>query len=537
MEISVQPSEDIIFQTKESREGLRNKYSEIEKASNEFIKGTNHPEGAFHGFRHFLNAAEAAKQLLKAAQGDEMNLPNDPTHFWESLTNFCKDNNIPIEVFDNQTLETVMELFGMTHDLGNAFAGVRETENGLEFVCLKGKDGNNQFQKTGAEERSIEMTEAVVKHYLKDQDISGEKQNAIIKLVQTLTSETSFCISDRKKPFAIFSRMVDQIGQALVDEDPDSYTTTQRLLLQEEYYDPRGFKGIVVKKYGNFVSTQLPALCGKDVIPKEILQIFGYKEIPPHLIYKDDDPRLKELKLHPLAIRSVVLSKIHPGKTNFLQEKGKGYRSMISGAVLEILADVHVREGKETKLFEKEFLQVLQHPEAFGLDTTKIVKNPDLVEISFDEESNSFKIIGLTEVKSNNELDLRGVKQLSDGGSIQSVRNFCEFLNSPDTTFGKLLEMKLYDLAEKKRAWKEGGGLGNFIEVSENPKIKLILPTIIGGGKNARLQLPKIDPKDVENFRIRREVDEKIRLGSIEVVMLPYTHRDIENIVKKIYPS
>jgi len=77
MEVSV--NHDMVNQINERREKLTKKYSEIKIASDEFIKGTNHPDGAFHDFRHFLNAVEAAKQLLNAAQKG-----NDPTKFFRN---------------------------------------------------------------------------------------------------------------------------------------------------------------------------------------------------------------------------------------------------------------------------------------------------------------------------------------------------------------------------------------------------------------------------------------------------------------------
>lgn len=527
MESGVRP--DVTSQTKERRESLTIKYSEIKESSDKFILGTSHPEGAFHGFRHFLNVAEAAKLFLATAQKTPV---KDPTHFWADYESFCKENNFSFDVLDNDDLETSMELFGMIHDLGNAFTEVKETENGLEFVDLKGKDGKNQFQKTGAEERSIEMTETVVKHYLKDQDISDEKQNAIIKLVQTLTSETSFCISDRMKPFAIFSRMVDQIGQALVDEDPDSYTTVQRLLLQEEYYDPRGFKGIVAKKYGNFVSTQLPALCGKDVNPKEILQIFGYKEIPPHLIYKDDDPRLKELKLHPLSLIFETISKLEANARHTLSLKRPGdpipLRKAIRGSVNEVLAKIALFEGKEPSPTENEMLDILQNPEKYGLTLGEIPRNPDLIKIKFDERSGSFYITEAYEAKTGPNLDMRACHQLGSSGDIKGMESLCKMLNR--WSMDELKTKKLPHLAEAKIKWLNSNGSDSFMNIDKNFTLYVVTPNV----RQERLKIKAKPANEYEN-KIVNSTQKLIDAGKVVLKKLYYNDAALDAETDRIH--
>ena len=296
--------------TTERREKLASDYGEIKAAIEKFVAGTNHPDRAFHDFRHYVNVAEAAKKILNAAQTRPI---SDPTHFWQDYENFCNDNSLSISLLDNSDLEITMELFGMIHDLGNAFEDVKKVGNLLEITCLKDNNGKNQFQKIEAENRSIKMSEIVVKHFLGGKDVSEEKQIAITKLVQALIEQTTFKPSNPNKPFAVFARLSDQVGQALVDPNkkPADYTqNVQMALLDEEYYDQDRSDISISKSYGNFVSESLQRLFGKDIDPEKILQIFDLQEIPPHLIYQDGDPRFTELKYHPINLRTNLIRKI-----------------------------------------------------------------------------------------------------------------------------------------------------------------------------------------------------------------------------------
>jgi len=519
MEVSV--NHDMVNQINERREKLTKKYSEIKIASDEFIKGTNHPDGAFHSFRHFSNVAEAAKMFLTAAQ----TLPvKDPTNFWGSYEKFCDENKLKLDVLDKSDLETSIELFGMIHDLGNAFTEVNKTENGLEFIKLTGRDGKNQFQRTNAEDRFIKMTETIVRHFLKKEGLSEEKQKAITKLVQALTSETTFKISDRTRPFALFARMVDQIGQALVDPNktPIDYTkNVQKPLLDEEYYDPQKSNIVVSRNYGNFVSVNLPKLCDNDIDPVKILEIFGLKEIPHHLIYEDGDPRLKELELHPLHLRQELYIRLDNNISIFgpPQPQYKNDLQKLAGGLLhEILAEIELREGREIHPFETEILKILQNPSQFGFRKELIPRNPDLIKLTYDDESGVWTITGAYDAKKSNYLDYRCLKQLSSAGIEKAIRRVIDILN-----------MASVDNLTKR-------GLGHAAKMRAQSKGEPIAKL------DKDFTITIVIPKDVpQNFKtvskpkkLVHEFQEKLRTGKIKVQSTTFTSQEIKSLSTKL---
>jgi len=411
----------------------------------------------------------------------------------------------------------------MTHDLGNAYAEVKETENKLEFISLRGKDGKTQFQKTDAENRSIEMTETVAKHYLKGKDISEEKLNAIVKLVQVLTSETTFNISDSNKPFAVFSRIADQIGQALVDENPEQYTTTQIRLLDEESNDPKGIKGIEAKKFGNFIENQLAVLTENDIkVQQDILKIFtDGTNIPKYLIYKDDDPRLKELELHPLHLRQELYIRLDNNISIFgpPQPQYKNDLQKLAGGLLhEILAEIELREGREIHPFETEILKILQNPSQFGFRKELIPRNPDLIKLTYDDESGVWTITGAYDAKKSNYLDYRCLKQLSSAGIEKAIRRVIDILN-----------MASVDNLTKR-------GLGHAAKMRAQSKGEPIAKL------DKDFTITIVIPKDVpQNFKtvskpkkLVHEFQEKLRTGKIKVQSTTFTSQEIKSLSTKL---
>lgn len=528
---------DIVNQTNERREALTNRYSEIKTASDEFIKGTNHPDGAFHDFRHFINVAEAAKQLLKAAQGDEMNLPNDPTHFWESLERFCRDNGFTMPDRNDKELEIVMEFFGMTHDLGNSFAKAEVVDKKLIFTPLVSKDGKNQFRKVDAEKRSIEMIDVVVGYYLRDQNISDEKKLFITKLVKELTAETTFNCQKKElstKPFAVFSRIADQIGQALVDENPENYTASQRQLLDEEINDEKGFKGIDAKKFGNFIENQLGFLTSNDTkAQQDILKIFtDGTDIPKYLIYKDDDPRLKELKLHPLSLIFETISKLEANARHTLSLKRPSdpipLRKAIRGSANEVLAKIALFESKEPSPTENEMLDILQNPEKYGLTLGEIPRNPDLIKIKFDERSGSFYITEAYEAKTGPNLDMRACHQLGSSGDIKGMESLCKMLNR--WSIDELKTKKLPHLAEAKIKWLNSNGSDSFMNIDKNFTLYVVTPNV----RQERLKI-KAKPANEYEDKIVNSTRKLIDAGKVVLKKLYYNDAALDAETDRIH--
>lgn len=459
-------------ETKTWDENRKEMFLKVKSWSENFIKKTAHPDGAFHGYRHFINVAKAGRKYLEKVNGSTRGI--DPLNFWDDLQTYCQERGLDQNFFSPQDLEIAIDLFGMSHDLGNMFRSMKDKDSPIFNVD---KDNRVIFSKDGAENRSITMLDTFANQYLSDTDISPEKKTQIIYLIKTWITQTNIKQTDQSKTFNKFAQGIDQLGQALVDDDPSTYTQTQFNLLNEELYDPKGLRflsdTLTPEKFlfclANFVQSTLVSLTIDDTKKqKQLLDIFNDSDIlPTQLIYEPDDERLEILKSHLLYRIRERLS-----KQLAADEEYKEYgilRNIARGAVHEAIAETLVPEDKSLLPIQNEISDILQNPKKYGFKRYQFERIGDVVKVKFSKNG-YIMIENVYEAKSSGSIDHRGKEQIN-GGIETSMKNLCETINAMDAD--KLREIGLSELAKIKDSLPESN-LTLAIQIGF--KVILVLP-------------------------------------------------------------
>lgn len=158
----------------------------------------NRQQPSFHNENHIKAVLEALEKLIIAAKNG-----NDPLRIKEDLERWNKENNIDPPITLEEFWFIALIAFAC-HDLGN----IATLENGkLKFLY--------QYTSKDAEERS----KLIAKYLLNQMGLEEEIQKIWLPLIEYLIDQTKFQPDDPSKPFAIFVRVVDQIGGNLFNED------------------------------------------------------------------------------------------------------------------------------------------------------------------------------------------------------------------------------------------------------------------------------------------------------------------------------
>lgn len=439
--------------------------------SENFINQTAHPDGAFHSYRHFENVVKAGRKYLEKVNGSTRGV--DPLNFWDDLQTYCQDKGLNKNFFSPQDLEIAIDLFGMSHDLGNMFKSLKDKDKPIFNIDKKGRVA---FSKDGAENRSVTMLDTFANQYLTDTDISPEKKIQIISLVKTWIRQTDIKQTDQSKTFNKFAQGIDQLGQAIVDDDPSTYTQTQYYLLNEELYDREGLRFLsdtltseqLLFRLANFAQNTLIRLTNNDTEQKQLLNIFADSDIlPTHLIYEPDDERLEILKSHLLYRIKERFSKQLRADEEY-EEQGV-LLNIARGAVHEAIAEMLIPEDKNLLPIQNEISDILQSPKKYGFKRYQFERIGDVVKVKLSK--NGYIVIeNVYEAKSSGMIDERGKEQIN-GGIETSMKNLCEIINAMDAD--KLREIGLSELAIIKEGLPESN-LTLAIQIGF--KVILVLP-------------------------------------------------------------
>lgn len=424
-------------------------FLEVKNWNENFINKTAHPDGAFHCYRHFENVVNAGRKYLKAINGDNRGV--DPLDFWKDLEIYCKNKKLGQNFFSTQDLEVAIDLFGVSHDLGNMFQSLKD---GRVPVSNVDQAGRAIFSKDGAENRSVAMLDTFAEKYLSSAGITSEKKSQIISLVKTWIIETDIKQADQDRIFNKFAQGTDQLGQALVDNDPSTYTQVQKNLLNEELYDPKGMRFTsddlsedqILFRFANFAQDTLIRLTD-NVVEKQrqLLRIFTDSDtLPSHLKYDTAGDRLEDLKSHLLYRIKRRLSKQLNADKEY-EEQGN-LRNIARGAVHEAIAETLTPEDTNLLPIQNEISDILQNPKKYGFKRYQFERIGDVVKVKLSK--NGYIIIeNVFEAKSSGNIDERGRDQI-DGGIETSMRNLCEAINVMSSE--KLRRNGLPELAKLK---------------------------------------------------------------------------------------
>lgn len=157
---------------------------------------------SLHDAEHIEATMVAAEMLVEAAlKGD------DPLELTKDLERWNQAH--PGAQVEKEELPEVVALAFACHDLGDiAEKAVTGPEGKVKLVY------NDHYRAAGAEDRSQEMAEVVIRSL----SGLGDKQARFIPLVRHLINETKY-VPAKSVPFMAFTRVVDQIGNSLFNKN------------------------------------------------------------------------------------------------------------------------------------------------------------------------------------------------------------------------------------------------------------------------------------------------------------------------------
>jgi len=215
----------------------------------------------------FICICNFGEKLIKAALNG-----NDPLGIMADLTKWNEQH--PDGQIKQEELLTVIKLAFACHDLGNiAEKALIGPNNETRLVFL------SQYKADGAEDRSQEITEIVIKA----SPMPEEQKARFLPLIQHLINETKF-MPEKEAPFGIFSRVVDQIGNDLFN------TNEERIVgLLEEMGAENPYAEFLPYFFFNFARERFGQLVPNDNERASILGIWG-KELPEEKIGLSQEP-------------------------------------------------------------------------------------------------------------------------------------------------------------------------------------------------------------------------------------------------------
>ncbi|PIS09423.1 hypothetical protein COT75_01955 [Candidatus Beckwithbacteria bacterium CG10_big_fil_rev_8_21_14_0_10_34_10] len=152
---------------------------------------------SYHDEVHIRATLLAGEKLIKAALKG-----NDPLNILKDLEKWNQDHP-GLEIKEEEFMD-VFKLAFAGHDLGNVAQGVSEKNGNLKLDFLA------HYTAEKAEDRS----QKIVKRILNASGIDQNKKERFLPLVLHLINETKYNF-DGQDLFAVFSRVVDQMGSTL----------------------------------------------------------------------------------------------------------------------------------------------------------------------------------------------------------------------------------------------------------------------------------------------------------------------------------
>lgn len=168
----------------------------------EFNRKSWQGKDSFHDREHVRATLTAAGRLIEAAQAG-----NDPLGILDDLRRWNEQH--PETQISQDELPEVIKITFALHDTGNiAERVIKRNGKSLESVFYE------HYKADNAESRSQEIAEKVIGA----SRLTEDQKRKFLSLVKHLINETKFALSG-DVPFGVFARVVDQVGNAIFNEN------------------------------------------------------------------------------------------------------------------------------------------------------------------------------------------------------------------------------------------------------------------------------------------------------------------------------
>ena len=215
---------------------------------------------SFHNKEHLQSVLNAGLLYLNSIDPQQ----DDPLRVNESIKNW--NQTYPDFQIDKEYLKFAFEWAAYYHDTGNLMGGLRNEDGRLVPQYFKiyraGKHKVGGF--LTAEQRSEEIARVAIQ----SADIFTEAQERLSDLVAHLIAETDHEVRINR-PFALFMRTTDQIGNSLLNDQEDN---EEGLLIEFLTEDPEYCA--VLYKFINFYNIRFDQLIPDRRAQEEIYAIW-----------------------------------------------------------------------------------------------------------------------------------------------------------------------------------------------------------------------------------------------------------------------
>jgi len=213
---------------------------------------------AFHDKVHISSVEQSALAYLnRGVESDPLSLENS-VKVWN-------ENHPESKIRAGELGEAIVWVI-RCHDLGNIMGSIEVTD----FGELRPKFFD-RYRAKNAEPRSQRIAQVL----LENSDHDEEKKAHFIPFVRHMIGESKYMMTDEQSPFALFMRVVDQIGNDLFSNNE------QRVFgLLEEMLGENPNATFVPYNFMNFTRIRFPQLLPDEDLRQQLLKVWG-KPLPP----------------------------------------------------------------------------------------------------------------------------------------------------------------------------------------------------------------------------------------------------------------
>lgn len=229
-------------------------------------------EYSFHDESHISSVIASSDILIDGVMSGD-----DPLDLLGDLDRWNVEH--PQNVVNPSEIKDVFRLAFAMHDLGNIAEKIDENGN---FVFLE------KYVADKAEERSIGMVDKL----LKVSGVKKEEADRLSPLIKHIIQNTVFDPEDREAPFAIYTRVTDQIGNNYFS---GKNSFDRSLSLATEIQNETKDKTFKPDEFINFTVWRFKALVPDEVKRAKILKIWNKQEVNPVAGLNDNEVSYEEL--------------------------------------------------------------------------------------------------------------------------------------------------------------------------------------------------------------------------------------------------
>lgn len=397
----------------------------------------NKEKKSFHNTEHIRATGEAIDRLVDALQEDDFLNLKDDIRRWN---NDHPDSQTDISNNNLDQFKKIAQLAFAFHDAGNIMKDCDFDSNGNPINIQYHENGyraNGESDEIKDEERAEFRSQIIFAKYIDTLELPDNVKQTYKNVGKEVIWQTIGFVDEEEmnKPFARFTRLIDQIGNDAFTENKDRIEG----LLLEDSQDPSKTGEVNPYMFANFPRWRIKGILKKDENQQENIdktyKAWG-KNKPEEVAFypRHDMSYEKAIEASHAANEARRIVEKHGGLTAEAEKeiKDKGFGLVISQ---EMRGYDEIKPEKESELST---LNKKTDKAAITLIRDSLRNNGNLNRLSREEGSSFFKFIDLVEGESNADFlkdEDTAEYELPTGDFGESFNVKTNRLGSPDSRF------------------------------------------------------------------------------------------------------